>query len=245
MTNKPKALIGTDPEVFLRSKSTGEFVSAHGMFPGTKDQPFPLGNYGFMQVDGHALEFNTIPAESEDDFVEKVTLAFGALKEKVAEVDPDLEIVLSPIAHFDQVYFDSLPADSKVLGCTPDFSSEDGHQLDAPEIGNVPIRTSSGHIHIGWTKFDEEFDEVEFQKRLTVANTLTPALLKVSKRWETPESEERRKYYGKEGAFRPKHYGVELRALDCLWLESEDRMREVYRAAHDGFMEAFGDKIAA
>jgi hypothetical protein len=229
--------IGADPEVFLRSKSLGMFVSATGLFEGTKEDPMPLGNYGTYQVDGHALEFNSIPAESEDDFVTNVTNIFIAVKDLVANTDPDLEIVLEPIAKFDPFYFETLPLHSKELGCTPDFSMDDGKMIPAPTIGNVPIRTSSGHIHIGWTDSDDAFDDKVFRQRLAVAQKVTPHLLEVSKKWETPASIERRKYYGGHGAFRPKPYGVELRALDCLWLESEDRMREVYRAAVDSFKE--------
>ena len=233
-----RVLIGADPEVFLRSKSTGLMVSAAGLFPGSKENPYPLKNYGHVQVDGHALEFNTIPAETEDDFVSNVMSLFSAVKEMVEVVDPDLEVALDPVAEFDPDYFESLPLYSKILGCTPDFSMEDGSMLPGPEIGEVPIRTSSGHIHVGYTYGDDAFSDEVFADRLRMAQAITPHLLEVAKRWETPRSVERRKYYGGHGAFRPKHYGVELRALDCLWLESEDRMREVYRTAVDAFREA-------
>lgn len=232
-------LVGTDPEVFLRRTSTGEFISAYGRFPGTKENPVPFGKYGFMQVDGHALEFNIIPAKSEDEFVTHVSETFNLLKEEVKKHDDSLEIALEPIAAFNPDYFAHLSPDSKVLGCDPDFSSITGDALDAPDISDVPIRTSSGHIHIGWTEREDQWSDTEFKKRLEIANRLTPHLLRVSSRWETSASEERRKYYGREGAFRPKHYGVELRVLDCLWLADEERMREVYRAAHDSFVKEF------
>lgn len=232
-----KILIGTDPEVFLRHKVTKRFVSAaEGRFPGSKDEPFPLDR-GAMQVDGHALEFNTEPVDNEDEFVEVVNHVFNQVKGYVQETDPNLEIVLEPIAEFDPEYFEYLPETSKVLGCTPDFSAITGKQLDAPNISHVPLRTSSGHIHIGWTKDEDAFDATEFKKRFVLANRITPYLLEASKGWETSASATRRQYYGKDGAFRPKSYGVELRALDCLWLASEDRMRKVFRAAVEGFQK--------
>lgn len=227
--------VGADPEVFLRSKSEGIFVSAVGMFEGTKEDPKPLGNYGFVQVDGHALEFNTIPAATEDEFVTNVNNIFGAVKEYVASVDDDLEIVLDPVAHFDEDYFRSLPEASKVLGCTPDYSSLTGFMLQSPPISHMPIRTSSGHIHVGWTASEDAFEDEIFAQRLKAASIITPHLLTVSKEWETNASFERRNYYGGSGAFRPKSYGVELRALDAQWLASEDRMRRVFRAAIEGF----------
>lgn len=234
----PRMLIGTDPEVFLRDKTSGRFVSAHGMFPGTKEEPFRLDR-GAMQVDGHALEFNTDPVDNEDDFVEVVNHVFNQVKGAVEVFDPNLEVVLEPVAKFDEVYFSILPEDSKVLGCTPDFSAITGKELGAPDISHVPLRTSSGHIHIGWTKDEDAFDEVEFKKRFVLANRITPYLLKVAEKWETDASKERRKYYGRDGAFRPKSYGVELRALDCLWLKSDETIRQVFRAAKEGFEKEF------
>ena len=232
-------LIGCDPEVFLRHKPSGHFVSAHGMFPGTKEEPVPLGNYGFMQVDGHALEFNTTPAASEDEFVFNVQTTFDLLKREVENVNPDFEIALEPVAEFEEEYFATLPELSKVLGCDPDFSGFTGKVLPPPDITNRPIRTGSGHIHIGWTKFDDPFDNVKFKERLEIANRVTPHLLEAAKAWETPESARRRELYGRDLSFRPKHYGVELRALDNLWLKSEETIRKVYQTTVEAFTKEF------
>ena len=231
-------LIGTDPEIFLRKKSTGALVSAAGMFPGTKDAPYPLDR-GALQVDGHALEFNTDPVSSENEFVDVVTHVLQQVRGFVEVVDPDLELVLEPVARFDPEYFHSLPPFSKVLGCTPDFSALTGKQLDAPDIAEYPLRTGSGHIHVGWTSGDDPFDSANFNKRFILANRMTPYLLEVAKKWETPESELRRRYYGREGAFRPKHYGIELRALDNLWLKDPQYMKDVFRASVEGFKKEF------
>lgn len=239
-----KILLGCDPEFFLRRKDTGEFVSAHGMFPGTKEMPYPLEK-GAVQVDGHALEFNIAPAASEDEFVENIKTVFAQVKDMINEVDPNLEVALDPVATFTKEYWESLPMDSKILGCEPDFNADDGEVLDSPDIIEVPLRTGSGHIHVGWTEFDDPFQEDEFKKRLAVANKLTPALLEVAKKWEDEKSIERRKYYGRNGAFRPKHYGVELRALDNYWLKDEEAMRDVYRTTVSAFEKEFPDYATA
>lgn len=233
-----RILIGTDPEIFLRSKTTGKLVSAANRFPGTKDEPFPL-HRGALQVDGHALEFNTEPVASDNEFVDVVNYVLNQVKGFVEVTDPDLELVFEPVAHFDADYFRDLPPFSKILGCTPDFSAVTGEQLHAPDIGEVPLRTGSGHIHIGWTKDRDPFDPENFKQSFTIANRVTPYLLRAAKAWETPESEERRKYYGGNGAFRPKPYGVELRALDNLWLKDSQSILAVFRAAQEGFNKEY------
>ncbi len=243
MSNYPKVLIGTDPEVFLRHKMTGRMMSAAVWgFPGTKENPFKLDR-GALQVDGHALEFNTDPVDNEDAFVEVVNHVFGQVKGFVEATAPDLEIALEPVANFDAEYFEGLPSASKELGCVPDFSAITGEELDVPEISDEPIRTGSGHIHIGWTKDENPFSDREFKQRFVLANRITPYLLKVAKSWETPASETRRKYYGRDGAFRPKPYGVELRALDNLWLKSDESIRQVFRTATEAFYKEFDNAL--
>ena len=231
--------VGADPEVFLKSKTTGKFVSAYGKFPGTKADPFRIPG-GAIQVDGNALEFNIDPAETEDEFVNNVYNVFNQVKTMVAEFDPDLEVSLSPIAIFDAQEFAALPEEAKLLGCEPDFEAvtEFGEPIESPEIMFDPIRTSSFHIHLGFEDRDvDEFDDEEFVKRLRVAQVVSPKIMEVAKQWETPESEERRKFYGHIFAFRPKPYGVELRCLDGLCLEDEGRLRQLYQTVTQAFSE--------
>jgi hypothetical protein len=40
---------------------------------------------------------------------------------------------------------------------------------------------------------------------------------------------QRRKVYGKAGAFRKKEYGLEYRTLSNFWISSEERMRWAYK----------------
>ena len=51
--------LGSDPELFLRRKDTGEYFPAIGLITGTKAKPTPMQGLpkGFTwQVDGMALE---------------------------------------------------------------------------------------------------------------------------------------------------------------------------------------------
>ena len=60
--------IGADPEMFLYNSETGKFVSAIGLIPGTKENPFKPKELkkGFaLQTDNVLVEFN-IPASKLD-----------------------------------------------------------------------------------------------------------------------------------------------------------------------------------
>ena len=213
--------IGCDPEVFLKDRITGAIVSAYGLFPGTKEEPFPVDKGG-IQVDGNALEFNIDPAESEDDFVTNIQTVMAQMRDIVESVDPNLEIVFEPVARFDPRDWAMIPFEAKVLGCDPDYNT-DGTVKDAPDILMTPIRTGSGHVHIGY-----DGDQEDFNLKLRLADHVSTKLMCIAEAWETEDSKERRKYYGNR-AHRPKPYGIEERSLDNIWLTSEEYMRQVYR----------------
>ncbi len=82
-----KIAIGCDPETFL--KRHGEYISAFGMFPGTKNEPYKV-NKGAIQVDGFALEFNIDPAFSAEEFDYNIQTVLNQMDDMVKSVDPDI-----------------------------------------------------------------------------------------------------------------------------------------------------------
>lgn len=217
-------LIGCDPEVFVKNKK-GVHVSAHGMVPGTKRNPYQV-SAGAIQVDGMALEFNIKPASSRDEFI----LACGAMLEVLKEGLPKehtLDIV--PAVEFSQPEFDRAPEESKELGCDPDFNAWTG-QINPRPNGDTLLRTAAGHIHIGWTKDKDPFEDSHFRDCCSLVKQLDYFLGLPSLHWD--RDDRRRMLYGKAGAFRPKPYGVEYRVLSNQWLLSKERMSFVYTSAY-------------
>ena len=217
-------LIGCDPEVFVRRN--GQFVNAHNLIPGDKKNPHPVRN-GAVQVDGMALEFNTSPAASEDEFASNVQDVLNQLCAMV----PEYEVVAVPVADFTEAYLKEQPAESLVLGCDPDFNAWTGMPNERPD-GNRPMRTASGHVHIGWgSGFDIENPE-HLNKCRLVSREMDFYLGLPSLFYDADTR--RREMYGLPGCHRPKSYGVEYRTLSNAWLKSEALMRWVYRATQHG-----------
>lgn len=212
-------MIGCDPEVFV--KQNNNFISAYGLIKGDKRNPQPVDK-GAVQVDGMALEFNIDPAKNENEFVVNIQTVFGTLKKMVEGYD----VVVEPVAHFNDEYFNNQPKESKILGCDPDFNGWTCYENERPN-SKRPMRTAAGHIHIGFKKQGkDEFKHFllccEMAKQLDVFLGI-PSLF-------YDEDTERRSMYGKAGCFRPKPYGMEYRTLSNAWLKSEAIMRWVYRA---------------
>lgn len=203
--------VGADPEIFVRLKQSGKFVSAGGMVPGTKDEPHPVKK-GAIQVDGTALEFNIEPASSSTEFLENITTVLGELK---ARVGKQHELAFVPVAYFDKPYFDALPISELALGCEPDYDAYTG--LANPKPNTLkPMRTASGHIHVGGFSSHKVMHPDHFLLCRNIAMQLDIALFVPSIMWD-PDNE-RRELYGQPGAFRPKTYGVEYRVLSSRWL---------------------------
>jgi len=219
-------LIGCDPEVFLRDRNTGEFVSAAGFFPGTKSEPFKV-DCGAIQVDGTALEFNITPADTETDFFNNVRTVYTQMEKMVHAANPNWVIDATPVATFTENTWKSIDDSAKVLGCDPDYRSSDGRvNLNPIELlNNLPIRTGSGHIHLGWSKDENPQAPEHFEDARFIAHGFYNSRIFDAR---TDDERTRLRYYGHSGSFRPKSYGVELRMPSNLWLKSERLIKDVF-----------------
>lgn len=220
-------LVGCDPEVFV--KQGGVFKSAHGLIKGDKANPQKV-HRGAVQVDGMALEFNIDPAHSEDEFCLNVQDVFNTMKLMV----PDYEVVAVPVAHFAPDYIKNQPAAALELGCDPDFNGWNGMVNNKPN-GERPMRTASGHIHIGWTKGADINDPAHIEQCNAAIRQMDFYLGLPSLAYD--DDQERREMYGKAGCCRYKPYGTEYRTLSNAWLKSEALMRWVYRNTLAGMNE--------
>lgn len=222
--------IGADPEVFVYCKKTGAFVGAHGLIKGTKEKPVGLpGTMCQGQVDGMALEFNTLPVLGVTGFAKQVYQGKKGLQRKIREEwgwdaagwdyqflqrNPTLKIVVETTAEFSQEEWDRAPQEAKILGCEPDFNAWT-EQVNNPPNAEAVFRTGAGHVHIGWGrkfKLDDDFLKVcaGFAREMDAVVGVASLL------WD--QDTKRRELYGKAGAFRPKPYGVEYRTLSNSWV---------------------------
>lgn len=225
--------LGADPELFL--SLDGKFISAAGMFPGTKKEPHKVEK-GAIQVDGLALEFNIDPAETAEEFDKNIQIVLDQMTEMVHKVDKKIKLNFIPYADFDPKYFKSIPDEHKILGCDPDYMANSGAMKNPPDIFARPFRTTAGHVHIGWSKDEDPLGVAHFQDCKTVAahfyyKNPFPA--------KTSEEIKRIGFYGSYGAFRPKSYGVELRQFSNLWVKESETRKRMFNSIVDG-MKSLG-----
>lgn len=213
-------LIGADPELFVRD-TDGKLVSAYGMIPGTKANPYQV-DCGAVQVDGMALEFNINPAKTFKEFNNNITTVLAQLKEMIPN---GYSFDFSPVAQFGQEYIDAQPDAARELGCDPDFNAYTGNVNPKPDASQG-FRTASGHIHVGWTSGQDISNLEHIEACQMVAKQLDIGLYVPSLVWDRDTI--RSKMYGAPGAYRPKHYGVEYRTLSNAWVDNEDLRKIVF-----------------
>jgi hypothetical protein len=225
--------IGADPEVFLRDRSTRDFVSAHDIFPGTKKNPHKVDK-GAVQVDGFAFEFNIDPAETEREFVTNIEVVLEQMREMIRNKAPNLEMAFVPFAAFDPMYFMLQDLTPKILGCDPDFDEFGNEKVPPDGMQDRPFRTAAGHVHIGFTKDQDPFGTDHFENCKLIAREFknVEGFLPI-----TTDETRRTQYYGMPGSFRPKSYGVELRSPSNLWVETPEGRSKMFRTVYTKMME--------
>lgn len=202
--------IGADIELFLRNRGTGEIVSAEGLIPGTKYKPFIFdesSEYYALSLDNVSPEFCIPPSENAAEFyfgIEK------ALKYIESIIPKELETVAVPAAYLNEKYLQT--ENAKTFGCEPDFNAWTEMQ-NMPPAPNENMRTAGGHIHIGY-KNPNVFINKSLIKALDIYLGV-PSIL------QEPEND-RKRMYGKAGAYRDKSYGVEYRTISNYYLQSKE-----------------------
>lgn len=246
MLNKAvtKIGVGVDPEIFLIDKILKRYTSAHDLVPGTKEEPYPLTN-GAVQVDGVALEYNTKPAYTAAEFAQYNTEVLAQLRKMLPE--DRYAFAYEPAVFFDKVFFDSIPAGPKELGCMPDYNAYTGKQTPTPKPEGVYVnmRTGSGHIHVSWTEGADPDDASHRWDCNYVVKWLENTVGLFMKFWD--DDTDRANLYGKPGALRYRPYGVEWRSPSNAWLRHPalwpwlfEAVSCVVRACHDGTLAKHG-----
>lgn len=216
----PGFTFGCDPEVFIVGPD-GNFVTAAGLIPGTKAQPYKVPD-GAVQVDGMAAEVNIEPASTFSEFNRRIERVLGRLQEMLPEGHTWSAV---PSVTFREEDFIKAPDEAKELGCSPDFDAWEGDVNPVPEPENPLSRCAGGHLHVGW-RSDGDIDAEHIENCRDLCKQFDWHLAHWAMRIDTDQ--ERRKMYGKAGAHRIKPYGVEYRTLSNFWIVSRDRRLAVW-----------------
>lgn len=205
--------LGADPEVFFAKGDKP--VSAIGLIGGQKGDPKALGSGFFILEDNVAAEYNIPPAESPEAFSENITKGLSFC-ESYAK-NNNLVLSLRASASFDPKELDNPQA--QAFGCEPDLNAWTLMTNDPPSAEDTTFRTVGGHVHVGGVN---DLDPGNVIRCMDLFLGVPSVILDMDK--------DRRKLYGKAGAFRIKDYGVEYRTLSNFWIFSQMNRLWVWNA---------------
>lgn len=213
--------VGTDAEVFLCSID-GTPRPVVGLLGGTKDNPLHIEGWsqGFaVQEDNVMAEFNVPPEEDAVKFSSNIGRMLEHLTNHMEK--HKLELVIKGSLRFSPKRLKSKQA--QTFGCEPDRCAWTGQEnnIDKTNPELKTLRTAAAHIHVSYM-VNDEVPHDEYSRVLAVrAHDLfvgVPGILLDS-------DVERRKIYGKAGAFRFTNYGHEYRTPGNFWI-ANPQLRE-------------------
>lgn len=199
-------LVGCDLEYAV--ENNGHFIPA-GQLPieGTKGHPdrYPSGG---IEIDCCAVELTFPPASTKESFIKNIMTHYQFAQERFKDWG---NLVTRPSVFFDEAVLHRTRY-AMTMGCDPDANAWTGKPNPSPSpAGN--IRSFGGHVHIE----DGDVDTIK-------ACDLTLGMWSVLHDTDT----DRKKLYGRAGAYRPKPYGVEYRVLSNFWCNNEHYIGQVW-----------------
>ena len=206
--------IGTDPELFLRSKDTGAYVPSFYVIQGDKNNPTPISENGHnIQCDNVMVEYGVPPSKTAEEYVKNNQFVLDYLKEKVADPN-NLELVIKPYVNFDEN--DLLGEKATEFGCMPDFNVWKGGKPNTVGRPEKTGRSAGGHIHVG-------YDNHNFITNDYIVKALDLFIGVPLVKMEP--NNKRKEMYGKAGSYRPQPWGVEYRSPSNFIVSSPELMK--------------------
>lgn len=228
--------VGTDPELFLMDRSTGKVISAIGLIPGEKGEPYKPETLpdGFgVQTDNILAEFNIPPVRSREDFIANINVMKNFIREFVQKINKNYDILCQASARVDE---DQLQSDqAKLFGCDPDYNAYTESQNPKPKGDITNLRSTGMHVHLGFT------ENLSIPCKLNLIRMLDftlgiPSII-------IDRDKDRRTLYGKAGCFRLTSYGLEYRTISGALLSDDKRIGLVYDLAVHAVLTLIDERL--
>ena len=211
---------GADPELFIINTKTKKVVSAVGLIPGEKGNPWRSEDMpeGFgLETDNILAEFNIPPVKDGVSFINNIQYMQHYIDRFVKDINPDLGIrcVASQVVPSSELQSEQ----ARMFGCDVDYNVYTQEPNEKPCGEDTNIRSAGMHIHLG-------YENPDVDTSLTLIKYLdaylgVPSILK-------DRDKKRRFLYGKAGCFRLTDYGCEYRVLSSAMMNSTARLNFVW-----------------
>lgn len=212
--------VGADPELFIINEKTNKVVSAIGLIPGEKGDPYRSKDMpeGFgLETDNIVAEFNIPPATSKEEFICSIEYMKDYINKFVKNINPNLGILCSASQMVDEDQLNSPQAQE--FGCSVDYNAYTKKANPKPEGTKTNLRSCGFHLHLG-------YENPNIDTSLILVKYLDMYLGVPSVLRDTDSR--RRSLYGKAGCFRLCRYGVEYRVLSSALMKDRESLEFIW-----------------
>jgi hypothetical protein len=181
---------GMDPE-FAIMTSDGEVISGADVLPGSKAEPFDIGDGDGVQPDGVMAEYTCSPVTTKEEFLTSLNRGRNKIDNILSKFDA--KTVLLSSYEYDNTHLQH--PDCRKFGCEPSYciyTQSVSPRPSVEEIGN--LRTAGFHIHVG-TQARLTIEEIEYFIYCMDVKLGVPSM-------ELDTDNRRRALYGNAGDFR-------------------------------------------
>ena len=210
--------IGADPEFFIKDKNE-KLKSIIGLLHGgSKHNPVSIDDHGDFKMleDNVAAEYNIPPTSDKETFIQNILYP----QEAITAMLHTKNFTISSKASASFPDTELKHENAWIFGCEPDYNAWTEEANEKPECPDKNFRSCGGHIHVGYDWKENIEDIFRKVKNMDVWLGLWSVI-------KDPDTE-RKKLYGKAGAFRPKDYGFEYRVLSNFWIFDPQIISEIF-----------------
>jgi hypothetical protein len=215
---------GADPEIFLRSKSTGKIIESREIIPSAgipvyyRNDPANGLVIGKIVRDGVQVELQPLRASCRQTFSSYVKTLLLKL-EDLAWIH-NVELCYDTVVTFTKEELKQMSAESRRLGCQPSQNIYGMPPLQVDE--DYPVRSAGGHIHLGYPQqfasgIAKDYLDRPIERQIALLDVCVGLPSVILDR--TPQ-QERRQTYGRAGEYRMQPHGLEYRTLSNFWLRA-------------------------
>lgn len=212
MNSQP--MLGSDPEVFIED-SDGHMVPAANII----DAPI-LSTTGSVVKDGLQVELHPSPAHCRETFAGNIQNCLVTTQQHIRTKNKKYRLSNKFVVDLTEEVLKRLTPEDLAIGCEPDKTAHTGAAKACTIDGTKHFkRYAGGHLHFGGSSSDDPAVKT-LQKNIEESIILMDYLVALP--WvlldHSDANKERRKVYGRAGAYRVQPHGLEYRVLSNAWM---------------------------
>lgn len=212
--------LGCDPEVFV-VREAGQIRKRVAPVSSEKILPpgDPVQNNPYVSRDGVQVELHAYSSGCRQSLGYSIQGAFAQLAAYVTQAqikDPTIKVTFAPLVTLTKGDMKQMSPESLILNCKPSLNAY-GREAVLRDGHEYPIRTASGHLHLGSALFQHLRNLGHIDEAVRIFDVLVGITCVLID--QDPSQAIRRETYGRAGEYRLPIHGLEYRVPGNFWLK--------------------------